>query len=100
MTQPTTTPEKPQAPPPPLPPIPPDVQEFAEKVGVAPSLPGILALTLRIFPPDRVSLSLVDDPEIPDYRHILIEIDFTGWDVEQMLQARNRWTAELIERWP
>lgn len=83
-----------------LPPIPPEVQNFAEAVGAAPYLPGVLAMTLRAFPPERVSVILLEDPEIEDYRHVAFDIDVTGWSAEQMLQAGTRWTAEIIDHCP
>ncbi len=80
--------------------IPPEVRQFAEEVGAAPYLPGVLAMTLRIFPPERVSVILLEDPEIEDYRHVAFDIDVTDWTAEQMLQTGTRWTAEIIDHCP
>jgi hypothetical protein len=83
-----------------LPPIPPEVRQFAEEVGAAPYLLGVLAMTLRAFPPERVAVILLEDAEIEDYRHVAFDIDVTGWTAEQMLQTHNQWTAAIIDHCP
>jgi hypothetical protein len=76
-----------------LPPIPPEVQKFAEEVGAAPYLPGVLAMTRRIYPQGELSVILIEDPEIEDYRHIAFEVDVTDWTSERMLALWNRWST-------
>ena len=91
-TPPPTTPS--------LPPIPPEVQRFAEEVGAAPYLPGVLTLMRRIYPQGELSVTLIEDPEIEDYRHIAFEFDVTGWTSEQMLGLMNRWSSEIVNHCP
>src|SRR5437868_5601271 len=103
MTQPATAPElnvTPAAPAAGLPPIPPEVQQFAEKVGVAPYLPGVLAMMRRIYPEGDLSVILIEDPEIEDYLHVGFEVDVTGWTSERMLNLLNRWSSEIIQHCP
>jgi hypothetical protein len=103
MAQPTTTPDRastPQAPAAALPHLPPEVQEFAEKVGAAPYLAGVLAMTRRIYPQGELSVILIGDPEIEDYRHIAFVLDDTGWTSAQMLDLWNRWASEIVDHCP
>jgi hypothetical protein len=103
MTQPTTTPETtptPQAPPAGLPLIPPEVRQFAEKVGAAPYLPGVLAMTRRLYPQGDLPVILLDDPEIEDYLHIAFEFDVTGWPSERMSELMRRWSSEIVNHCP
>jgi hypothetical protein len=107
MTQPITPPTSPATPPTPaapaghgLPPIPPEVQKFADEVGAAPYLPGLLALVRRIYPQGELSVILIEDPEIEDYRHIGFAVDVTGWTSEQMLELWNRWSSSIAEHCP
>jgi DNA-binding transcriptional LysR family regulator len=103
MTQPTTTPEvitTPEAPAAGLPPIPPEVREFAEKVGAAPYLPDVLAMTRRLYPEGDLSVILIEDPEIEDYLHVGFHVDVRDWAAEQMLDLWNRWSSEIIRHCP
>ena len=107
MTQPITTPTNLVTPPTPaapagrgLPPIPPEVQKFAEAVGAAPYLPGVLAMTRRVYPQGELAVILIEDPEIEDYLHIGFAVDVTDWTSEQMLDLWNRWSSDIINHCP
>jgi hypothetical protein len=107
MTQPATTPNVSAPSPTPtapsacdLPPIPPEALKFAEEVGVAPYLPGVLAMTRRAFSPAEVAVILLDDPEIEDFRHVAFDIDITGWTAERLLEAHYRWSAGIVDHCP
>lgn len=83
-----------------LPPIPPEVQQFAEKVGAAPYLPGVLAMTRRLYPEGELSVILIEDPEIEDYLHVGFQVDVGDWTAEQMLDLWNRWSSEIVRHCP
>jgi len=40
------------------------------------------------------------DAEIESEQHIVIEMDVTGWSVDEMFSARNCWTAEFCRICP
>jgi hypothetical protein len=108
MTQPTATPDVSATSPAPapltatpgLPPVPDDVRKFAEEVGAAPYLPGVLGMARGLCPHAELSVVLLEDPEIEGYRHIAFAIDVTGWTSEQMLDVLDRWSAEIAHYCP
>jgi hypothetical protein len=79
----------------PLPAVPPEVHAFAAEQSVRAYLPAVLALARRIFPHQPLTLRLEDDPEIEDYRQIVVEAD-----VEQLMAAQNQWSAGIFQCCP
>ena len=47
-----------------------------------------------------MSLRVEHDAEIEFDEHIVIEVDVTGWSIETMFTARNRWTQEFCRLCP
>lgn len=80
--------------------IPGDVRAFAALQGVDTYLSGILAMTGRVFPGAVLRVLLVDDPEVPDYRRIAVEVETNSDDVDHLLRSQNEWTAELLKACP
>jgi hypothetical protein len=76
-----------------LPDVPLEVREFASDQAVTCDLRPLLAITRTVFPTAPTELRLEDDPEIPSDMHIVVEVDLTGWTVDEMFTARNRWTS-------
>jgi hypothetical protein len=80
----------------PLPAVPLDVLEFADEQDVTWNLRPVATITQTSFPSRPITLRLEEDPEAADDRHIVIEVDVTGWTVDEMLAARNQWTQMLF----
>jgi hypothetical protein len=84
-----------------LPLIPPEVQQFAEEVGAAPYLPGVLAFVRRIVPPEHpVRLVAECDAEDPTDRYILFDIPAEDMLAEEMFAICERWSGELPAHCP
>lgn len=80
--------------------VPADVQAFAEEQGVAPYLPAVLEATQRVFPTARKrDVHVMEDPEIADERHIVIELD-VPMSVEESLLAQRRWNEVTLQYCP
>jgi hypothetical protein len=73
-----------------------DVLEFAGEHDVAGGLNPILAVARTVFPASPLLLRLEEDPEVDD-RQIVIEVDVTGWTVDEMFAAHNRWSPLFLE---
>ncbi len=41
-----------------------------------------------------------EDPEIANDRHIILNVDVTGLDAEQMFACQQRWLRELFDHCP
>ena len=79
----------------------PAVQDFAAEQGVAAYLPQVLAMTRQLFPDARrLAIDVEDDPEIPQDRHLVIEVDVAGLSVDQYVAARFQWGQELFQLCP
>jgi len=78
-----------------------EVLSFAVEQGVDAFLPSVLAMTQREFSnARRIELTIEDDPEIPDDRHIVIEVDIPGLDPAGHAEAKLRWGRELFKLCP
>ena len=84
----------------PLPAVPGDVFAFAAECGVAAFLPAVLEMTRRVFGSTAVRLTVTDDPEIGDFRHIVVEAETGSDDVERLLQLQQEWTTGLLRVCP
>ena len=81
--------------------IPPAVQTFAEAVGAAPYLPGVLAFVRGIVPAEyRIRIGLECDAETSDEQIILFEVAGGEMAAEEMFRICRRWSAELPEHCP
>ena len=80
--------------------LPAEVSAFADEQGVAAYLPAVLERTRRVFPAARrLAVLVADDPEIPDDRHIVFEVD-VPLTVPEALAAERRWSEELFQICP
>ena len=80
--------------------LPADVIAFAAEKGVSDYLPAVLEMTRQVFPNCPVVPLVEDDPEIPDWRAIVMQVDVTGMNVEQLVAAQQRWSAALFQHCP
>jgi hypothetical protein len=91
MTQTTTSPQ---------PVLPADVTAFAAERGVADCLLPVWAMAQRVFPAAPITIQLEEDAEITDWWYILLDVDVTGWNEQQILAAQQQWTASLFQHCP
>jgi hypothetical protein len=82
---------------PPLPDVPLDILDFAGEQDAVQNLRPVLTITRTAFPSAPIRLRLEDDPEVPDDRRIVVEVDVTGWPADELWQARSRW-SDLFAR--
>jgi hypothetical protein len=80
--------------------IPADVLALAKAHGVDSYLPDVIALTQRLYPSRSVYLVIEEDPEIADDRRICLEVDATGFSVEQLVQTQWQWSEEIFRVCP
>jgi hypothetical protein len=73
---------------------------FATQQGVAECVGAVLDMTRRVFPDLPITARLESDPEISDYRQIVMEINASGMDEGRLLAAQNRWSDELFQICP
>ena len=83
-----------------LPLTPMDVLDFAAQNGLTSCLRPILTTTRDVFPGCLIALRLEQDAEIESEQHIVIEVDVSGWSVENMLSAWNQWSQEFCRVCP
>jgi hypothetical protein len=91
------TPTIPTLPPPALSP---DVRAFAAEKSVTEYLPRVLDLVRQIFPTAPITVLVEDDPEIEDYRHIVLDVDVNGLEVPQQVAAQEQWSAGILRACP
>jgi hypothetical protein len=73
-----------------------DVLEFAETSNVRQYLDPLLEVTRRVFPTARrIQVSVEDDPEIRDDRHVVFDVQVPAPDVPDYVAAQHRWSREL-----
>src|SRR5437763_14757884 len=84
----------------PLPAVSPEVRAFAEEQGVTAYLPAVLEMTRRIFPQASMTVLVEDDPEIANDRHIVLEVDTEGLDLEQLIATRQQWVQDIFRCCP
>jgi hypothetical protein len=87
-----------------LPTLPPTIEMLAEELGVRSHLPAVLDMTRRIFPQGELAVSLVEPhseaAEDEEDGLIVFEVDVTGWNVEQRVEAQQRWSREIAAHCP
>jgi hypothetical protein len=69
--------------------------ELAAQNGLTSCLRPVLTMSRDVFQGRHIALRLEQDAEIESEQHIVIEVDVTGWSVEDMFSARNRWSQEF-----
>jgi hypothetical protein len=77
-----------------------EVVAFAVERGVADYLPAVLDMTRRAFPNCPIRPIVEDDPEIPDWRAILMEVNVARLDVDELVAAQQQWSAGLFQHCP
>jgi hypothetical protein len=80
--------------------IPAEVRAFAEEQGVTGYLPAVLEMTRRIFPGAPLRLLVEGDPKIARAQHIVLEVEVSGSDVQQMFEAQWQWCGEIFAHCP
>lgn len=81
--------------------VPADVAAFARVHQVEDVLHGILKMTSEIFPSARKIATRLDvDPEYANDRHIVVETQATGLQIEQGVDADRRWHERLLQICP
>ncbi len=108
MTRPTaapgtsaTSPLAPSPGAPELPVIPPDVQKFAEEVGAASYLPGVLAFVRRIIPPEYPVRVMLDcDAEVAEERYVLFDVPSGTLTADEMFTLYRRWSGDIVHYCP
>jgi hypothetical protein len=57
-------------------------------------------MSREVFGGTPVGVRVERDAEVESEQHIVIEVDVTGWSVDDMLSARNRWSQEFCRTCP
>ena len=83
-----------------FPAVAPEVLSFAAEQQVLPFFEPVLGLTRRIFPARPITVGVEEDPEIANERHILIDVDATGLDSDQMFQSQELWFQDIFKHCP
>ncbi len=85
----------------PVPVVPPDVLAFAEEQGVAKYLPGVLAMTRRMFPTAPMKVFLEEDAEIAQERYIVLKVPVArDVSAEELVAVHQQWSGEIFQHCP
>src|SRR6266436_5466738 len=84
----------------PIPTLAPEVLAFAAEKGVNEYLPGVAAMTRRLFPYQRIDVLVKDDPELSYNRQIHFEVDDVGMSAEVMFNGYREWSARIVQYCP
>lgn len=68
--------------------------QAAERLGVSQHLPEMLEITREVFG-DEFAIRVLDDPEIEDFTHIVVETTVRG-TAEQLLKQERAWFDTLF----
>lgn len=79
-----------------LPDVPLDALDFAGEQDAVWNLRPVLATTKAAFRSAPIQLYLEADPEIANEHRIIIDIDVTGWALEEIAAAEDRWDEMLF----
>jgi hypothetical protein len=77
-----------------------DVAIFAAEHGVTDYLSSVLDMTRQIFPNALATPRVQEDAEIPEVRFILVEVDTTDLDADQLVARERQWSAGLFDHCP
>lgn len=80
--------------------VPPEVLAFAREQQVEQYLPVVLETAKRVFPNDRLSLALDEDPEVEDLKHIVLITEGAGLGVGEFLAANDEYHLSLFASIP
>jgi hypothetical protein len=84
----------------PLPSVPPEVAKFAAERGVTAYLRGVVGMTQGIYPNREVAIRLEEDAEIADDWYIVLDVDVTGLEAEQLSATQWQWSSEVFDHCP
>jgi hypothetical protein len=57
-------------------------------------------MTRQLFPDRPLTVFVDEDPEIAHDRHLVLDVDVTGYDAEQMYTQQQRWVSEIFQLCP
>src|SRR5437879_3996859 len=83
-----------------LPVVSPQVADFAAKQGVAEYLPGVIEMTRRIYPGRSITIQLEEDAEIADDWCIMLDVDMTNLEVQQIAETQWQWCSDIFNHCP
>jgi hypothetical protein len=83
-----------------LPSIPSEVLDLAMRNGLASCLRPLFTAARDVFRGCPITLRLERDAEIESEQHIVIEVDVSGCSVDDMFEARNRWSQQFCDLCP
>ena len=73
-----------------------EIMAFAAEQCVSAELPAVLRMTQRLYPQATLDVSIDDDPEIANDRHLLIHVHNGDLSVEEAIQTRAEWIDGLF----
>lgn len=74
----------------------PEVLLFLRENGLEEHFPALLDATRRIFPDRSIRVFLDADREIADLRYIVVDVDTTADNAEQLMSGYRAWQQELL----
>lgn len=78
-----------------------EVEEFSRQQHVAEYLRPVIEMTQQAFPSHRrIVVTLDEDPEIADDRHILLTIEVGRLEVSELIAAQDEWFHRIFEICP
>jgi hypothetical protein len=77
-----------------------DVLTFATEQGVRSYLRAVLEMTNQVFQGRPITVMVDEDPEIANDRHIVIDVEVTGFDAEQMFACQQDWINQIFHNCP
>jgi hypothetical protein len=80
--------------------FPTDVATFAAEHGVTDYLSPVLDMTRQVFPNASVTPRVQEDAETPEVQFLLVEVDTTDLDADQLVAAERQWSAGLFDHCP
>jgi hypothetical protein len=78
----------------------PELLAFATEQGVMPYLRPVLEMTSHVFQGRPMTVYVDEDPEIANDRHIVIDVEVTGFDAEQMFACQQDWIHHIFQKCP
>lgn len=74
--------------------IPDDVLQTAEQLGIADQLPQVIEIAREIYG-DKFVLRVVDDPELDDWTHIVVDTKSSG-TLEELIEKDETWFRMML----
>jgi hypothetical protein len=79
----------------------PEVAAYAAEKRVTDYLEPVLEMTRRQFPDARRLAAFVeDDPDIADFRYLILRVDLPPIDPTQAVEREFQWDGELVRLFP